>query len=57
MFVTEEELAIKITEVDGVKINDVDFTETREDEVLEQFAADAAGAYQQHTRLRRSEKH
>lgn len=40
----EQELAVEIAQVDGVQVDDVDLAEAREDEVLEQFAADAASA-------------
>ena len=35
MFMAEEELAVQITEVDCVQVDDVNFAEAREDEVLE----------------------
>jgi hypothetical protein len=44
MFVSEEELAVEVAEVDGVEIDDVDFAEAGQGEVLEEFAADAASA-------------
>jgi hypothetical protein len=44
MFVSKEELAVKIAEVDGVKVNDVNFAKAGQCKVLEEFAADAAGA-------------
>lgn len=51
MLITEQELAIKIAEVDGVKVDDVDFAEAGEDKVLEQLAANTAGSYHEHARL------
>ena len=47
MFVSEEELAIEVAEVDGVEIDDVDLAEAGQGEVLEEFAADAACADEQ----------
>lgn len=44
MLHAEQELAVEIAQVDGVQVDDVDLAEAREDEVLEQFAADAASA-------------
>jgi len=44
MFVSEEKLAVEVAEVDCVEVDDVDFAEAGEGEVLEKFAADPAGA-------------
>lgn len=44
MLMSEEKLSIKVTEIDCVKIDDVNFAEAGQDEVFEQFAADATGA-------------
>lgn len=52
----EEKLSIEIAEVDSVEIDDVDFAKAGEDEVLEQFAADAASADEQDARLERQGK-
>lgn len=41
---SEKKLSIEITEVDSIKVEDVNFPESGQDEVLEQFAANAAGA-------------
>lgn len=54
VFVTEEELAIEVTEVDSIEIDDMDFAEAGQDEVLEEFAANAAGAYEEDFGLRTS---
>ena len=43
VFMTEEELAIEVAEIDGVKIDDVDLTEASEDKILQKLTADAAG--------------
>lgn len=40
----EEELAVQVGEIDGVQVDDVDVAEAGEEEVLEQLAADTAGA-------------
>jgi hypothetical protein len=47
MFVTEKELSVEVAEVDSVEIDEMNFTETRKDEVLQQFAADATCANKQ----------
>jgi hypothetical protein len=44
VFATEEKLSIEIAEVDRIQVHDVDFTEAGQDEVLEEFASDAASA-------------
>lgn len=35
MFVSEEKLAIEIAQIDGVKVDNVDFGEAGEDEILQ----------------------
>lgn len=52
MLMTEKELAIKIAEIDRVKIYDVNLAETSEDKVLQQFTANSTGSHHQYTRLR-----
>ena len=52
MLMAEKELAIKIAEIDGVEINDVNLTETSEDKIFEQFTANSPGSNHQYTRLR-----
>lgn len=44
MLVSEEELAIEVTEIDGVKVDDMDFSKAGEDEILEQLATYASSA-------------
>jgi hypothetical protein len=44
MFVSKEELAVEIAQVDCVKVNDVNFAEAGQCKVLEEFTADTAGA-------------
>ena len=51
MLVAEEKLAVQVAQVDGVEIDDVDFTEAGESEVLEKLAANAASAHHEHARL------
>lgn len=53
MLLSEEELSIEVTEIYRIEIDNVDFTETGENKILEQFAADSAGADQEHARLHR----
>lgn len=45
MLGAEKELAIQITQIDGVEVDYVDFAETGQDEVFEQLAADATSAH------------
>lgn len=51
MLVSEEELAIQVAQVDGVQVDEVDFAEAGQQQVLEQFAADPAGADEKDVRL------
>lgn len=51
MFVTEEELAVQVTEVDCIEIDDVNLSEAGEDEVFKQFASDAASSNEKDARL------
>lgn len=51
VFMSEKELAIEVTQVDGVKVDNMNFAEARQDEVFEELASNAAGANQQHARL------
>lgn len=51
VLIAEEELAIEIAQVDRVEVDDVDVAEAREDEVLEELAADTARAHHEHSRL------
>lgn len=44
MLMTKEELAIQIAEINSIEVHYVYFAETREEQVFEQFAADAASA-------------
>lgn len=48
VLVPEEELAVEVGEVDGVEVDYVDLGEAREGEVLDDLAAQAAGADDQH---------
>ena len=41
---SEEELAVQIAEIDGVKVDDMNFTEAGQYQVLQQFAAYAASS-------------
>lgn len=51
MLVSEEELAVEVTEVDCIKVDNVNLRETGQGEVLQQFAADATCTDHQHTSL------
>ena len=53
MFMSKEKLAIKIAEVDCIKIDDVYLSKAGENQVLEQLTANTASTDQQYTRLRR----
>lgn len=44
MLMAEEKLSIEVAKVNSVEIDDVNFAKAGQNEVLEQFAADAAGA-------------
>lgn len=48
MLIAEQELAVEVAQVDGVEVDDVDFTETSENEVLEQLTANTASSYHEH---------
>ena len=52
MLVTEEELSIQITEVNGIQIDDVDLAEAGEDKVLQKFTANSSGADHEDAGLR-----
>ena len=47
MLIAEQELAVEVAEIDGVEIYNVYLAEAGEDEVLEEFAANAASSYHQ----------
>lgn len=53
MFVTKKELAVEIGEVDGVKVDDVDFTKAGKDEILQYFAPNTTSADHKYSRLER----
>jgi hypothetical protein len=44
-------LSVEIRKVNRVEVDDVNFTETAENEVLEELASDAASANHQYPRL------
>lgn len=48
---SKKELAVKVTQVDCIKVDDMDFTEACQDQVFEELASNPAGANQQHARL------
>lgn len=48
MLLAEEELPVQVAQIDCVEVDEVDLSETRQDEVLEQLASDAAGADHEH---------
>jgi hypothetical protein len=52
VFVSEEELTVEITQVDSIKIDNVNLSETGHDQVFEQFASNAAGANEERSRLK-----
>ena len=51
MFISEEELAVEVAEVYCIEIDDVNFAEAGQGEVLEEFAANAACTDEQDTSL------
>lgn len=52
---SEEELAVEVGEIDGVKIYNVNVAEASGDQVFQQFAANTAGAHDQDARLQGSQ--
>jgi hypothetical protein len=51
VLIAEQELPVEVAEIDGVQVDNVDLAEAGEDEILEQFAADAASSHHQDARL------
>jgi hypothetical protein len=47
----KQELPVEIREIDRVEVDNVDFPEAVQDQVLEQFAADASSSNHEQTRL------
>lgn len=41
---SEEELSVQVGQVNGIEVDDLDVAESDEDEILEEFATDPAGA-------------
>jgi hypothetical protein len=54
MLVAEQELAIQITQINRVQVDNMYLAKTRQHQVFEQFAADAAGSNHKHARLQLS---
>lgn len=54
VFVSEEELSVEITQIDGVEVDNVDVAKAEEDYVLQEFAADATGTDHKDSRLEAS---
>lgn len=52
VFEAEQELAVEITQIDCVEVDDMDFAESGEQEVLQQFASDATSTHEKHARLK-----
>lgn len=53
VLLAKEELAVQVAQVDCVKVDNVDFAETGEQEVLEKLAADPSGTHQQDAGLKK----
>jgi hypothetical protein len=51
VFVTEEKLSVKVAEINGVKVYDVNFAIAGEEQVLEKLAANATRSYHQYPGL------
>ena len=51
MLIAEQELAVEVAEVDGVEVYNVNLAKAGENEVLEEFAADAASSNHQDASL------
>lgn len=47
----KEKLAVQVAQIYRVQVDDVNFTEAGEEEVFQQFAADATGADEENSRL------
>ena len=41
----EQKLPVQVAEINGIEIDDVDLAEAGEDQIFEQFAANAAGSH------------
>ena len=41
MFLTEEKLPVKVTQVDGIEVDDINLGKFRKNQVLQQFASNA----------------
>lgn len=51
MFLPKKKLAVKIAEVDGIKVNDMYLSVACKDKVFEKFASDSSSSYHQYTSL------
>lgn len=51
MLIAKEELAIEVAQVNGIEVDNVYVAKAGEDEVLEELAANTAGAHHEHSRL------
>lgn len=45
VFMPEQELAVQVAQINGIKINDMDFAEACEDKVFEELTSDPSCAY------------
>jgi hypothetical protein len=54
MFVSEEKLTVQVGEIDGIQVDDMNFSETAENEIFEKFASDASSAHHEHASLRKT---
>jgi hypothetical protein len=44
VLIAEEKLPVEVAQVDGIEVEDMDLAEAGEDEILQQFAADASSS-------------
>lgn len=51
MLVAEKELSVQVGEIDGVKVDNVDFAEAGQHQVLEELTANAASTNHEHASL------
>jgi hypothetical protein len=51
VLVPEEELSIEVRKIDSIEVDNMNFAEAGQDEILEQLAAYAAGSDHEHTGL------
>ena len=51
VFLPKEELAIKIAEIDGIEVDDVNLSVAYENKIFEKFASNSSSPYHQYASL------